>query len=35
MFCKYCYQEGEFTQKDIFVVEMKRFVKWVFLSFLQ
>lgn len=27
MYCKHCYQEGEFTQKDISVDEMKRFVK--------
>ncbi|MGR3762877.1 zinc ribbon domain-containing protein [Rossellomorea sp. NS-SX7] len=27
MYCKHCYQEGEFTQKDISVDEMKQFVK--------
>lgn len=27
MYCKHCYQEGEFTQKDISVDEMKEFVK--------
>ncbi|MFJ5717600.1 zinc ribbon domain-containing protein [Neobacillus sp. NPDC093127] len=27
MYCKYCYQEGEFTQRDISVDDMKQFVK--------
>ncbi|QFT91113.1 Putative zinc ribbon domain protein [Bacillus sp. THAF10] len=27
MYCKHCYQEGEFTQKDMSVEEMKQFVK--------
>ncbi|MGM0752620.1 MAG: zinc ribbon domain-containing protein [Bacillota bacterium] len=27
LYCKHCYQEGEFTQKDITVEEMKQFVK--------
>lgn len=27
IFCKHCYQEGEFTQKDISVDEMKQFIK--------
>ncbi|WP_342599577.1 zinc ribbon domain-containing protein [Psychrobacillus sp. FSL H8-0483] len=26
-YCKHCYQEGEFTQKNISVEEMKEFVK--------
>ncbi|MBS4198112.1 zinc ribbon domain-containing protein [Bacillus sp. FJAT-49732] len=27
MYCKHCYQNGEFTQKDISVNEMKQLVK--------
>ncbi|WP_397538741.1 zinc ribbon domain-containing protein [Rummeliibacillus pycnus] len=27
MYCKHCYQEGEFTQKNISVDEMTEFVK--------
>ncbi|MBY0121530.1 zinc ribbon domain-containing protein [Bacillus sp. S/N-304-OC-R1] len=27
MFCKHCYQEGEYTQKNISVEDMKEFVK--------
>lgn len=27
MYCKHCYQQGEFTQKDITKDEMKLFVK--------
>ncbi|TMU83564.1 hypothetical protein FGG79_19240 [Bacillus sp. BHET2] len=27
MYCKHCYREGEFTQKDLSVDEMKGFVK--------
>lgn len=27
MYCKHCYEEGEFTQKDISVEEMKQLVK--------
>lgn len=26
-YCKHCYEEGEFTQKDISVEEMKQMVK--------
>ncbi|QED49896.1 zinc ribbon domain-containing protein [Cytobacillus dafuensis] len=27
MYCMHCYQEGEFTQKEITIGEMKEFVK--------